>query len=81
MFNNYESIAEANKTLNMIMIGSTTCLIYQCTCKSTVRNTRILGFRLIIGCLENALKSSIYSLSWAWVSVAWFPSNRGIYVF
>jgi len=33
MFNNYESIAEANKTLNMIMImimiGSTTCLIYQ----------------------------------------------------
>jgi len=29
MFNNYESIAEANKTLNMIMNGSTTCLIYQ----------------------------------------------------
>jgi thioredoxin-related protein len=29
MFNDYESIAEANKTLNMIMIGSTTCLIYQ----------------------------------------------------
>jgi len=29
MFNYYESIAEANKTLNMIMIGSTTCLIYQ----------------------------------------------------
>jgi len=28
MFNNYESIAEANKTLN-IMIGSTTYLIYQ----------------------------------------------------
>jgi len=29
MFNN-ESIAEANKPLNMIMIiGSTTCLIYQ----------------------------------------------------
>jgi len=29
MFNNYESIAEADKTLNMIMIGSTTYLIYQ----------------------------------------------------
>ena len=29
MFNNYESIAEANKTLNMNMNGSTTCLIYQ----------------------------------------------------
>jgi len=29
MFNNYESIAEANKTLNMIMIRSTTCLIDQ----------------------------------------------------
>jgi len=29
MFNNHESIAEANETLNMIMIGSTTCLIYQ----------------------------------------------------
>jgi len=28
MFNNYESIAEANKTSNMIMIGSTICLIY-----------------------------------------------------
>jgi len=28
MFNNYESIAEANKPLNMIMIGLTTCLIY-----------------------------------------------------
>jgi len=29
MFNNYESIAETNKILNMIMIGSTKCLIYQ----------------------------------------------------
>jgi len=29
MFNNYESIAEVNKTSNMIMIGSTTYLIYQ----------------------------------------------------
>jgi len=29
MFNNYESIAEADKTLNMNMNGSTTCLIYQ----------------------------------------------------
>jgi len=28
MFNNYESIAGANKTLNMNMNGSTTCLIY-----------------------------------------------------
>ncbi len=28
MFNHYESIAEANKTLNMNMNGSTTCLIY-----------------------------------------------------
>jgi len=28
MFNRYESIAEANKTLNMNMNGSTTCLIY-----------------------------------------------------
>jgi len=37
MFNNYESIAEANKTLNMIMIGSTACLIYQDI------KTRVLG--------------------------------------
>ena len=37
MFNNYESRAEANKTLNMIMIGSTTCLIYQDI------KTRVLG--------------------------------------
>ena len=29
MFNNYESIVEANKTLNMNMNRSTTCLIYQ----------------------------------------------------
>jgi len=29
MFNNYESIAEENKILNMFMIGSTTFLIYQ----------------------------------------------------
>jgi len=29
MFNHYESIAEVNKILNMNMIGSTTCLIYQ----------------------------------------------------
>jgi len=29
MFNNYELLAEANKTLNMIAIGSTTCLIHQ----------------------------------------------------
>jgi len=29
MFNNYESITEANKILNMIMIRFTTCLIYQ----------------------------------------------------
>jgi len=28
MFNNYELIAEANKTLNMNMNGSTACLIY-----------------------------------------------------
>jgi len=37
MFNNYESIAEANKILNMIMNGSTTCLIYQDI------KTRVLG--------------------------------------
>jgi len=53
--------------------------------KSTVRDTRvkyhILGFRLITGCLENALKGGIYSLLWAWISVAWFPSNMGICVF
>jgi len=34
--------------------------------KSTIRDTRvkyrILGFRLIIGCLKNALKGGIYSL-------------------
>jgi len=29
MFNDYESIAEANKTLNINMNGSTACLIYQ----------------------------------------------------
>jgi len=29
MFNHYQSIAEANKILNMIMIGFTICLIYQ----------------------------------------------------
>jgi len=29
MFNNHKSIAEANETLNMIKIGSMTCLIYQ----------------------------------------------------
>jgi len=29
MFNNHEYIAKANKTLNMIKIRSTTCLIYQ----------------------------------------------------
>jgi len=29
MFKYCESIAEANKTLNMIMIRSMTCLIYQ----------------------------------------------------
>jgi len=29
MFNHCKSIAKANKSLNMIMIGSTTCLIYQ----------------------------------------------------
>jgi hypothetical protein len=53
--------------------------------KSTVRDSRVknrmLGFRLMIRCLENALKSSIYSLLWAWALVAWFPSNRGICVF
>jgi len=29
MFNNHELIAESDKTLNMNMNGSTTCLIYQ----------------------------------------------------
>jgi len=29
MFNNHKSTAEANKTLNKIMMGFTTCLIYQ----------------------------------------------------
>jgi len=29
MFNCYESIAEVNRTLNTIMLGFTTCLIYQ----------------------------------------------------
>jgi len=29
MFNNHKSIGEANETLNMIKIESTTCLIYQ----------------------------------------------------
>jgi len=28
MFNNYESITKGNKTLDMIMIESTICLIY-----------------------------------------------------
>jgi hypothetical protein len=36
---------------------------------SRVKN-RMLGFRLMIRSLENALKSGIYSLLWAWVSVA-----------
>jgi hypothetical protein len=53
--------------------------------KSTVRDSRVknrmLGFRLIIGCPENDLKSGIYSLLWAWALVAWFPSNMGICVF
>jgi hypothetical protein len=56
-----------------------------CTCKKYGKDSRvvnrILGFRLRIRCLENALKSSIYSLLWAWALVAWFPSNRGICVF
>jgi len=29
----------------------------------------LLGFRLLIECLESALKWGIYRLPWAWVSV------------
>jgi len=36
-------------------------------------NTRVkyrsLGFRMIIGCLENAIKDGIYNLLWAWVKI------------
>jgi hypothetical protein len=49
--------------------------------KDSRAKNRALGFRLIIRCLENALKGGIYSLLWAWALVAWFPSNRGICVF
>jgi len=50
--------------------------------KSTIMDTRvkyrILGFRLIIGCLEEVLKGCIYSLIWTWFVVTRATSNGGV---
>jgi len=55
-----------------MFVGIATAIVV--IAKSTISDTkvqyRILGFRLIIGCLESVSNGGIYSLLWAWVSVA-----------